>query len=124
MRWRGNRRSSNLEDNRSMGAGGFGGSGGGMLRLLPMVFRFLGFKGSAVFLAGVVGYGLFTGDLNGVLTGSSASQNVHAQTSEQRPLKETAEEKELVQFVSTVLADTEETWKALCNQMGMRYKAP
>jgi len=91
---------------------------------LPMVFRFLGFKGSAVFLAGVVGYGLFTGDLNGVLTGSSASQNARAQTSEQRPLKETVEEKELVQFVSTVLADTEDTWNVLFKQNGMRYKAP
>ncbi len=42
MRWRGNRKSSNVEDRRSTRVSGLGGlgSGGGMLRLLPMVFKF------------------------------------------------------------------------------------
>ncbi len=38
MRWRGNRRSSNVEDRRGMRASGSGslGGGSGMLRLLPI----------------------------------------------------------------------------------------
>ena len=48
MRWRGNRQSQNIEDERgvnssSMGASG-GGGGGGLLRLLPIIYRFLGLK--------------------------------------------------------------------------------
>jgi predicted metalloprotease len=35
-----------------------------------------------------------------------------------RPLRESAEEKELVEFVSVVLADTEETWTTLFRQQG------
>ena len=46
MRWRGKRKSSNIEDRRNMRASGIGGMGGlgggasGMLRLLPTVFKF------------------------------------------------------------------------------------
>jgi len=70
MRWRGRRKSSNLEDRRGMRASGSGGvGGGGMLRLLPMVFKFLGFKGTLILLACVGAYGLFTGNLGGLLTG-------------------------------------------------------
>ena len=46
MRWRGNRKSENVEDRRNMRSSGLGGLGGGMLRLLPMVFKLLGFKGT------------------------------------------------------------------------------
>ncbi len=124
MRWRRNRRSSNVEDHRSMRASGFGGSGGGMLRLLPIVFKFLGFKGTAILVVGLLGYGLLTGNLGSMLGGSAVRQSVDPGTSVQQPLQETAEEKKLVDFVSTVLADTEDTWKVIFQQNGMRYKAP
>ena len=53
MRWKGRRQSSNIEDRRGSSGGGYGGLGGGgggnLLRLLPLAFRFLGFKGTVDF---------------------------------------------------------------------------
>jgi len=65
MRWRGKRKSSNVEDRRNMRVSGLGGMGrgGGLLRLLPMVIKFLGFKGTAVLVLGAGAYGLFSGNL-------------------------------------------------------------
>jgi predicted metalloprotease len=65
MRWRGRRKSSNVEDRRNMQASGIGGmrGGGGLLRLLPMVFKFLGFKGTLILVTCVGAYGLLSGNL-------------------------------------------------------------
>ncbi len=124
MRWRGRRKSSNIEDRRGMRASGSGSLGGGsMLRLLPMVFKFLGFKGTAILLACVGAYGLFTGNLGGLLTGLGLQQDVTVGRSAV-PVNETAEEKELVDFVSVILADTEDTWTTLFQQKGRTYKVP
>jgi predicted metalloprotease len=125
MRWRGRRKSSNVEDrrnSRASGLGGFGG-GGGMLRLLPMVFKFLGFKGTAILLVCVGAYGLFSGNLGSMLSGSGLQQETSSDMSA-GSFRETAAEKELVEFVSVILADTEETWATLFRQKGMIYKEP
>lgn len=121
MRWRGKRSSSNIEDRRGtqVSAGGVG--GGGIIRLLPMLFRFLGFKGTAMVAIGAVAYGLYTGDLAGVL-GVSGQQTT--QTESSVPVQQSPEEKELVDFVSVVLADTEVTWNNLFQQQGQQYKEP
>ncbi|PCI23244.1 MAG: hypothetical protein COB62_00145 [Piscirickettsiaceae bacterium] len=119
MRWRGRRSSSNLEDQRNMQIRG-GAAGGGMLRLLPIVFKFLGFKGTAIVAAGFLGYGLLTGNLSGML---GLQQNAPA-TSSNKPLQQSTEEKELAKFVGVILADTEETWQSLFSQMGKVYKEP
>ncbi len=126
MRWRGKRKSSNVEDRRNMrvsGLGGLGGRGGGMLHLLPVVFKFLGFKGTAVLALGVVAYGLYTGNLGNMLAGIGLQQGATTSMSTE-PLRETAEEKELVDFISVVLADTEETWHTLFREKGKTYKEP
>ena len=124
MRWRGRRRSSNVEDRRGVRVSGYGGSGGsGMLRLLPMLFKFLGFKGTAVLLACVGLYGLFTGNLGYLLSGFGLQQGTPVSQTEV-PFRETPEEKELVDFVAVILADTEDTWSALFEQMGASYTAP
>ena len=125
MRWRGNRKSSNVDDRRGMRASGHQGlSGGrGMLRLLPVVFKFLGFKGTLILAVCVGAYGLFTGNLGNLLGGLGLQQD----TSVSRPavpFQETAEEKELVDFVSVILADTEDTWTALFRQKGKTYQEP
>jgi predicted metalloprotease len=122
MRWRGNRKSSNVDDRRSMGYSGLGRSGGsGLLRLLPLVYRMLGFKGTAVVVLCIGGYGLYTGNLNGVLGLQQASPT----TASTKDLKQSAEEKELVEFVSVVLADTEDTWKNIFQQEGRgAYEEP
>jgi predicted metalloprotease len=99
-----------------MGASG----GGGLLRLLPVVFRFLGFKGTVLVVLAVVGFIFFTGgDLSTLLGGSPP---VTQTTNE--PVQQSAAEKELVEFVSVVLADTEDTWDLLFKQGGQTYKKP
>ena len=126
MRWRGNRKSGNVEDRRSMraaGPGGFGGGGGGMLRLLPMVFKVLGFKGTLILAVCVGAYGFFTGNLGNMLVGMGPQQETTAGVATE-PLRETAQEKELVDFVSVILADTEETWANLFRQRGQTYQEP
>ncbi len=123
MRWQGRRASSNIEDRRGMSAAGIGGFGGsGLLRLLPLAFRFLGFKGTAVVAVGLIGYSLFTGgDLGSLLSGSGLQSGSTGKTAE---IQQSAEEKELVQLVSVVLADTEDTWRTLFRNMGKRYQEP
>jgi len=125
MRWRGNRKSSNVEDRRGMRASGSGslGGGSGMLRLLPMVFKFLGFKGTLILAVCVGAYGLFSGNLGNILGNLGLQQNAAVSTSAE-PVRETAEEKELVDFVSVILADTEETWTTLFRQKGKTYQEP
>jgi predicted metalloprotease len=127
MRWKGRRQSSNIEDRRSSSAGGFsGGGGGGLLRLLPVVLRFLGVKGTIVAVLALVAFTyLGGGDLGGLLggltgTGVQTTQNA----APQGKVEQTAQEQELVEFVSVVLADTEETWHGLFEEQGKTYKEP
>lgn len=118
MRWKGNRESSNIEDRRGMRASpGIG--GGGLLRLLPLAFRFLGFKGTALVALGLVGYVFVTGGDLSTLLGSTPATQTNSQ-----PVQQSDEERQLVKFVSVVLADTEDTWNLLFKQNGQTYKNP
>jgi len=125
MRWRGNRKSNNIEDRRGERTPKYAASGrggGGILRLLPVVYRFLGFKGTAIAVVGVVAYGLLSGNMTQILGGGSFQDNT-SQVSTQ-PVKQSAAEKETVEFISVVLADTEDTWKQLFQQKGKQYQEP
>jgi len=117
MRWRGNRQSNNIEDRR--GAGGNTLSGGGLLRLLPLVFRFLGFKGTVIVALGFVGYTFLSGGNLNTILGLAPESNVVTKEVKQSPA-----EKKMVEFVSVVLADTEETWHTLFKQYDEKYKEP
>ncbi|WP_134726625.1 KPN_02809 family neutral zinc metallopeptidase [Paracoccus luteus] len=100
MEWRGRRGSSNIDDRRGMGASGAGG---------------LGVAGMLVVLA--VGY-FFGVDISPIVNGVSQSQ-----PGVEREL--TAEERETGQFLSVVLADTEEVWAdVLRTQADMTYRDP
>ncbi len=125
MRWRGRRQSSNVVDKRGtrmprmarLGAGG-----GGIVRLLPLVFRALGFKGTLIAIVLVVGYGYFSGDLERFL-GDGGLESSQPRSGNQE-VKQSAAEKQLVEFVSAVLADTEDSWNELFRQVDKNYREP
>lgn len=94
-----------------------------MLRLLPVVFKLLGVKGTIILLVCVGAYGLFTGNLGNLLGGPGLQQDTTVGGSA-APFHETAQEKELVDFGSVILADTEETQTALFRQRGRTYQEP
>lgn len=123
MKWRGNRRSSNIDDRRSQRVSGIRGGSGGIIRLLPAVFRLLGFKGTALLLIGIVVLAALTGNLP-VLLSLLGMPSSAPTVSSSEPLQETAEEKERVEFVSVVLADTEDTWSAIFKENGQHYTPP
>ncbi|WHY34164.1 neutral zinc metallopeptidase [Cytobacillus firmus] len=102
MKWKGRRASSNVEDRRGMGGGGktlIGGGLGGII--IVLLFTFLGGD---------------PGELLGNMTGSDSGTAV--------PYEESEQEKELADFVSVVLADTEEVWTELFEEQGLQYKEP
>jgi predicted metalloprotease len=102
MDYKGRKGSSNVEDRRGKGKGGVvlaGGGIGGLLLIL--LIAFLG------------------GNPDDVLNGS---QGTDSGTSV--PYEETAEEKELAEFVSVVLADTEAVWTKLFREQGLEYEEP
>lgn len=123
MRWKGRPKSSNIEDRRAMRTSGAGGFSRGGLRLLPLVFRFLGFKGTLLLIVGVMAYAVLTGNLGNMLNilglGVSPTTTVSTET-----LNESPEEKQLVEFVSVVLADTEQTWSNIFEENGQQYQEP
>ncbi len=121
MRWQGRAKSDNVEDRRNMSASGGGQGGGNLLRLLPMAVKLLGVKGTVVAVLCLGAYGLFSGNLGSIL---SLLQGGPAGSSAPQPLQETAAERELVDFVSVILADTEETWTEIFTQKGKTYQKP
>jgi hypothetical protein len=104
MRWEKGRRSSNVEDQRGQRISrGVKGGGIGIL-LLALVGMYFGIDPSVIL------------DQVGQMGGEQSTT-----TTEYIP---TAEENQLAEFVSVVLADTEETWKAQFSQMGSTYVEP
>ena len=106
MRWQTGRRSENVEDRRGMSVSGRGiaGIGGGGLIILVLI-------------------ALLTGtnplELLGQLSPTTSMVNPSVTSGEI-----SAEEQELADFSSVVLADTEDTWKALFAEMGQTYQEP
>ncbi|QKX17518.1 neutral zinc metallopeptidase [Microbulbifer sp. YPW1] len=120
MRWRQGRRSSNVEDRRgerSPGGGGGMGGLGNLLALAPLLLRSK--KGWLILLAlGALYY--FGGNLfSGMQSTESPSLGPDAQTA-----PGVAPDDEVAQFVSVVLADTEDTWGNLFQQAGSQYLTP
>ncbi|MFC4100673.1 KPN_02809 family neutral zinc metallopeptidase [Paenibacillus xanthanilyticus] len=113
MQWKGRRGSSNVEDRRGMGGmgGGRGVIGGG-----------LGIGGVIIVLLVTLMGGGNIGDVLGSLTGMGTGSSISSGT--QTPYAETAEEQELAQFVSVVLADTEQVWTDLFQARGLDYEEP
>jgi hypothetical protein len=119
MRWKGGRKSSNIEDRRGQSAGIGGGSGSGLLSFIPMLVRTK--TGRTMLLVGVVvffGSRMMGIDLLPMLLGGGGS------TVSSEPRELTPAEKEMGDFVAAVLADTEDTWQAQFNKLGGSYREP
>ena len=118
MRWRGARRSENVEDRRGQGVLRGGGRAGSML---PLVMRLARTKaGMVVLVVGAIFMWYCGIDLGSLAGGGLA---VSGGTS-RGAVKETAAEREMVEFVAVVLAETEDTWRALLAADGHTYVEP
>ncbi|MGB3614350.1 MAG: neutral zinc metallopeptidase [Elainellaceae cyanobacterium] len=103
MRWQFGRRSDNVEDRRGRGGAGPVLVGGGGI--------------GAVILAVVVL--LLGGDPSVILQGTPTGQGPSS-----APTQTSPEQDELAEFVSVVLADTEDTWNTKFQQIGRDYQEP
>ena len=101
MRWQGRRGSSNVEDRRGMRYGRAGGIGIGTI-VLALIAIYFGQDPSVV--------------LQGVQPSTP--------TGEQVPYEESPEEAQLREFISVVLADTEDTWGQIFSTAGRTYEQP
>ena len=129
MLWKGRRQSGNIEDRRGMGGGmrfpgGLGGLGGGLGRS-RMRGGGLGIGGIIIlfiiaWLLGINPLALLSGDL-GSMTGPGGGY-VEEQTA--GGTFSSPQEEELKEFVSVVLADTEDTWNQLLPEIGAQYREP
>jgi len=106
MRWGKGRRSANIEDRRGRRMGGKAAGGIGGIGLII-----------------AVGYLLLSGDpsmlirqIAGGIGGGQQQQSAPAQTNEQQ--------QQVADFVSVVLADTEDVWKGIFQQNGLTYQDP
>ena len=132
MLWKGRRQSSNVEDRRGMGGGmripgGLGGLGGGMGGGTGRR------RGGSIGLVGILillGIAWFLG-INPLtlLSGSFDTGSYDSGYPEQQGslggggFADPASE-EMKEFVSVVLADTEDTWRALLPRIGETYRDP
>jgi len=104
MRWRGERESGNVEDQRGMSGGGRIAIGGGLGTLIIIIIA--------------------------VLLGADPRQILQqvpgdtTPTRSEAPRSANAEEEELKKFVSVVLAKTEDVWQDIFRQNGKQYRDP
>ncbi|MGF1494563.1 MAG: neutral zinc metallopeptidase [Microcoleaceae cyanobacterium] len=100
MRWQMGRRSQNVEDRRGVGAGGAVAGGGIGVIIMAIIAALLGL------------------DPTPILRGGIQSERASA------PRNISPEQEQLADFVSVVLADTEDTWNALFQEIGQDYREP
>jgi predicted metalloprotease len=103
MRWRTGRRSSNIEDRRRIRIPRKAAGGGIGIIVIALIAMYFGVD-PTVFLN---------------QQGPSSSISTQTSTRQISPA-----ENQLAEFVSVVLADTEDTWHTLFNKMGKNYREP
>ena len=100
MKWLGRRGSGNVEDRRGMSTGGkVMGGGIGTLVIVLLVY-------------------LLGGDPSSIIKQTGGGQTTSG------PIEASEEENQMAQFVSVVLADTEEVWDKLFREAGATYRKP
>lgn len=110
MKWEGNRESENVEDRRGESAGGGFGFGGRSIGLGTVVIALV-----ASYFLGVNPMTILS-----LLSGGSPQVSQIQQSPAQRP----PASDQMAKFVSTVLADTEDTWSELFRAQGSTYTNP
>jgi uncharacterized protein len=114
MKWEGNRESDNVEDARGSGGGGGGfGLGGG---------RGIGLGTVAIALVAGWIFGINPLTVLGLLGGGGDA--MQGAPTQQAPAGKPPADDKMARFVSTVLADTEDVWRAQLKQMGGSYREP
>jgi predicted metalloprotease len=119
MKWEGNRESDNVEDQRGDSGGGFGGGGG-----FGFGGRSIGLGTIAIALVASYFFGVSPMTVLSLLTGGGQPAPMQQQQQPQPPQSQSPEEARMVRFVSTVLADTEDTWGAMFQANGANYVRP
>lgn len=103
MRWESGRRSDNVEDRRGIGVGrGVAGGGIGVV-VLALIAMFFGVDPSVVL---------------------NQAGNIAPAEQAAGPRQSSPEEDKLAEFISVVLADTEDAWTTLFRQDGAEYTKP
>lgn len=106
MKWLGRRQSDNVDDRRGMSGGKVVAGGGIIGVIILLVNMFVGGDNSQI--------------LNGI--NEQLQPGTTQNDGERTPLTE--EQEKMGQFVSTVLADTEDVWTKIFKENGMTYEAP
>jgi predicted metalloprotease len=112
MKWEGNRESDNVEDRRGDGGGGGGFGFGG---------RSIGIGTIAIALVGSYFLGVSPMTIINMLSGGGGAVPVQQ---EQGPAQRPPASDTQARFVSTVLADTEDTWGELFRAQNAQYIKP
>jgi len=117
MKWRSNRKSSNVDDRRGMSSGrsGSGNSSGLIKLLLPLILKLVTTKKGLILIVAIVGIMYFTG-FNPLQFLSGGTSNQIQNTN----YKGSASENELAEMSTLVLKSTEDVW----NKIIPNYKEP
>lgn len=107
MKWKGRRKSGNVDDRRGMGSKGKLVAGGGVIAIVVLLLQFFGGE-------------------TGQQIAPIIEQIGNSQTTQQVVERElTAEEKETGDYVATILADTEDIWSDIFRENNLgTYKKP
>jgi predicted metalloprotease len=107
MKWKGRRQSDNLEDRRGMGTRGKVIAGGGIIGIIIVLIQ------------------LFGGETGHYLAPVLEQINQSQQTEQVQDRELTPQDKEIGEFVATILADTEDVWNQIFaeNNLG-NYQEP
>ncbi len=107
MKWKGRKQSGNLEDRRGMSSGGKIAAGGGAIAVIVILLQ------------------LFGGETGQTIAPILEQFNQGQPTEQVQQRELTAEEKEMGEFMATVLADTENVWHQIFSENNIgTYKEP
>lgn len=118
MKWKGGRKSTNVEDRRATSGGGGGNmpSMGTMILLWPIVKPLLRSKfGMLIVGVGAAAYFMGYNPLTLIGMGGTAGKTTVANE---------AKDNQMSDFMKTTLGYTEEVWNDVLPKYGMRYKEP